>query len=81
MWPLVAPPTNYLVCDGSSFSEVTYPALYAVLGTTTLPDLRGVFVKGYDGTRTINTLQAQNVGSHTHTTASYTGATTNDTTS
>ena len=80
MWPIVAPPTNYLVCDGSTYSSATYPSLFAVLGTTTLPDLRGVFVKGYDGTRAINTLQAQNVGSHTHTTPAYTGTTTNDST-
>ena len=56
MWAIVTPPTNYLVCDGSTFSAVTYPTLFSVLGTTTLPNLAGVFVKGYDGTRTINTL-------------------------
>lgn len=31
----------YLNCDGSTFSAVTYPQLAALLGTTTLPDLRG----------------------------------------
>lgn len=31
----------YLNCDGSTFSAVTYPALGAYLGGTTLPDLRG----------------------------------------
>ena len=31
----------YLLCDGSSFSAVTYPYLSAKLGGTTLPDLRG----------------------------------------
>ena len=31
----------YLMCDGSTFSNTTYPYLYAKLGTTTLPDARG----------------------------------------
>jgi hypothetical protein len=33
----------YLNCDGSAFSGVTYPALAALLGGTTLPDARGRF--------------------------------------
>lgn len=31
----------YLLCDGSTFSAVTYPYLSTKLGGTTLPDLRG----------------------------------------
>jgi microcystin-dependent protein len=31
----------YLNCDGTTFSNVTYPFLAAFLGTTTLPDLKG----------------------------------------
>jgi hypothetical protein len=31
----------YLNCDGSAFSAGTYPALNAILGGNTLPDLRG----------------------------------------
>lgn len=31
----------YLICDGTTYSAVTYPHLNAILGTTTLPDLRG----------------------------------------
>lgn len=31
----------YLNCDASVFSSATYPALFAILGTTTLPDIRG----------------------------------------
>lgn len=31
----------FLLCDGSTYSSGTYPALFAILGTTTLPDLRG----------------------------------------
>lgn len=52
-------PTGWLLCDGTAVSRITYSALFAVVGTrfgtgdttTTfnLPDLRGRFVRGYDG--------------------------------
>lgn len=41
-----APPVGWLLCDGSEFSEEEYPNLAAVLGGTTLPDLRGRFPLG-----------------------------------
>ncbi len=50
MWYTVLPPTGYLVCNGTSFSSITYPGLFAVLGSTTLPDMRGLFTRGYDPT-------------------------------
>lgn len=31
----------YLICDGTTFSAVTYPRLNTILGGNTLPDLRG----------------------------------------
>jgi microcystin-dependent protein len=39
-WPTATAPTGFLACDGSGFSSATYPLLAAVLGGTTLPDLR-----------------------------------------
>ncbi|WP_410679092.1 tail fiber protein [Avibacterium paragallinarum] len=33
-------PHGFLRCDGSSFGQETYPALYQALGANTLPDLR-----------------------------------------
>lgn len=33
-------PRNYLYCDGSTFDETLYPALYLYLGTNVLPDYR-----------------------------------------
>jgi len=33
-------PRNYLYCDGSTFDETLYPALYRYLGTNVLPDYR-----------------------------------------
>ena len=52
MWATTSIPTGYLLCDGSTYSSVTYPDLFAVLGTTTLPDFRGKFARGYDPTNT-----------------------------
>ena len=53
-------PTGWLVCDGSTVSRVTYANLFNSLvtswgsgdGVTTfhLPDLRGRFLRGVDGT-------------------------------
>lgn len=40
-WVTACTVPPYLNCDGSTYSAVTYPALFAKIGTTTLPDLRG----------------------------------------
>ncbi len=50
MWPKTTAPTGYFICDGSAYNTTTYAALFAVLGTGNLPDLRGKFVRGYDST-------------------------------
>lgn len=52
-------PTGWLMCDGSAVSRVTYAALFAVIGTShgsgdgsttfNLPDYRGRFLRGLDG--------------------------------
>ena len=52
MWTTVSPPTNYLVCNGQSYDETIYTALFAILGVNTVPDLRGAFIRGYDPTAT-----------------------------
>ena len=39
-------PAGYLYCDGSTFDETVYPALYAYLGTNVLPDWRELGAKG-----------------------------------
>lgn len=39
-------PMGWLLCDGSTFDETEYPQLYSVLGTNTVPDLRGEFLRG-----------------------------------
>lgn len=52
------PPRGWLMCDGSSVSRTTYPALFEAIGTThgngenassfQLPDYRGRFLRGVD---------------------------------
>ena len=39
-------PTNWLICNGSTFSTSTYPALSSVLGGNTLPNFSGRFPLG-----------------------------------
>ncbi len=54
-------PSGYLVCDGSAVSRTTYANLFAAIGTAwgtgdgsttfNLPDMRVVFLRGVNGTR------------------------------
>lgn len=39
--------SRYLLCDGSTFDTTKYKKLYQVLGTNRLPNLQGVFLRGY----------------------------------
>lgn len=58
--PVDTPPPGYLLCDGRAISRTQYAALYATIGTTygsgdgsttfNIPDRRGYFVRGVDGT-------------------------------
>ncbi len=53
-------PSGFLICNGNTVSRTTYSELFSIIGTsfgngdgvTTfhLPDLRGRFIRGYDGT-------------------------------
>ncbi len=46
MYPGSNAPTNWLICDGSTFSASTYPDLNTLLGGSTLPDFSGRFPLG-----------------------------------
>ena len=66
-------PNGWLVCDGTAFSSVTYPALYALLGNVAvLPNLTDRFIVGKSGTKTIRTtggsetIAEANLPVHTH---------------
>ena len=44
---LNAIPSSFHVCDGSVYDPGLYSELYGILGTNTLPDLRGYFLRGH----------------------------------
>lgn len=80
-----AEPFGYIECTGAAISRVAYANLFAVVGTmfgpgdgsTTfnLPDLRGESVKGAAVADTPGTMQAGQVGAHTHTATAANSAT------
>ena len=66
-------PSGWLVCDGSGFSQSTYPALYALLNNTAiLPDLRERVPMGASGTVAVRTtggtrkIQLNDLPAHSH---------------
>lgn len=75
-----SPPTGFIVCDGSSYSTSSFPALFDAIryqfggsgSNFSVPDLRGQFVRGWDngaGTdpgRFFGSTQADAYRSHTH---------------
>ncbi|WP_252516319.1 phage tail protein, partial [Escherichia coli] len=71
-WPSATPPTGWLKCNGAAFSAEEYPELAKAYPTNKLPDLRGEFIRGWDGGRGIDagrallSLQNGGVESHTH---------------
>lgn len=78
LWFAAAPPSGYLICDGSSLLRAgTYAALFAILGTVwgtvdgthfNIPDLRQKFPLGKAASGTGNALAATGGAiDHTHT--------------
>ncbi len=57
-WPSATPPTGWLKCNGAAFDMAKYPLLAKVYPTGKLPDLRGVFIRGWDDGRGIDTSRA-----------------------
>lgn len=72
-WPSNTIPSGWALCDGSAFNTTNNPTLQSILGgSTTLPDLRGAFLRqtGTNGTYSGPSLrgtQADSFISHTHT--------------
>ena len=79
----ITPPNGYLVCNGSTISRTVYTGLFGAIGATfgagdgsttfAIPDYRGAFVRGYDGTGTrysgsvFGTYESDSFASHAHT--------------
>ena len=73
------PPDGWLECNGASFDENIYVDLSNAIGTIwsdnntyKVPDLRGLFLKGWDGTGTVGTYEDDEVFNHNHTVDNYT---------
>lgn len=70
MWPLDAPPSGYLICNGAQYNVNDYSALGQLLGGVpggqfNVPDLTDRFPKGSGGAAT-NTQENEEVGPHNH---------------
>ena len=75
-------PKSWLICDGQAISRTAYPRLFQAIGTIygegddlttfSLPDLRGVFLRGwdtdgkYDPERQFGSYQSEQMQNHTH---------------
>ncbi|WP_273782987.1 phage tail protein, partial [Bartonella sp. ML69XJBT] len=75
-------PSGWLLCDGSAYSRSFYSDLFAAIGITwgsgdgirtfNIPDLRGMFLRGFDDGRNIDTgrsfasVQPDLIQSHQH---------------
>lgn len=46
-WPGQTPPNGWLECNGQIFNTGSNPKLYGVLGRNTVPDYRGLFLRGW----------------------------------
>ena len=71
-WPSAIPPAGFLKCNGAPFSLAQYPKLAVAYPSGTLPDLRGVFIRGWDdgrgldSGRAILSYAADKIRKHTH---------------
>lgn len=64
MYAANSPPIGWLKCNGTNISRTTYATLFGAIGTTygvgdgsttfALPDLRGVFARGWDDSRGVD---------------------------
>ena len=52
IWSTINIPTNWLECNGRAVNQSLFPQLYAIMNI--VPDLRGVFVRGFDSGKGID---------------------------
>jgi|GEM_PF-2989731 len=81
-YPVDSIPAGYLKCNGAAVGRVTYPELFALIGTTygagdgsttfNVPDLRGEFIRGWgdgrnvDSGRVLGSAQRDALQTHDH---------------
>lgn len=53
-WPTSTPPAGWIKCNGAAFNIHQYPKLALAYPSGVLPDLRGVFIRGWDDGRGID---------------------------
>ena len=53
-WPTATAPAGWLKCNGAVFDKVKYPKLALAYPAGKLPDLRGVFIRGWDDGRGVD---------------------------
>ena len=73
------PPDGWLECNGQQFDPNTYIDLSNAIGTIwsdnntyKVPDLRGLFLKGWDRTGEVGTYEDDEIFEHNHTIQNYT---------
>lgn len=57
-WVFETPPTGFLKYNGASFNKAMYPKLAQIFPSGVLLDLRGVFIRGWDDGKGIDTGRA-----------------------
>lgn len=74
-WPSATAPAGWLECNGQIFDQQENPKLFQVLGKNSVPDYRGLFLRGWahgsgtydpDSQRTIGSIQNDELKSHQH---------------
>lgn len=69
--PTTTPPTGYVAMVGQAINATTYPILASLYGSN-LPDMRGVFIRGWDNGRGLDSgrsllsYQEDELKSHSH---------------
>ena len=72
-YPKATPPEGFLLMNGQSITQAQYPILFSLYGSN-LPDMRGVFTRGWDNGRGFDpgrallSYQADELKSHNHAT-------------
>ncbi|RAP70080.1 phage Tail Collar domain protein [Candidatus Erwinia dacicola] len=66
-WPATTPPDGYAIMQGQAFDIAKYPKTAAAYPSGKLPDMRGQTIKGAPDGRTLLSLEADGIKSHSHT--------------